>query len=145
MRGLLIGALVVCAAAATGASVPAATEPPDPCALVSPADAAPVFGRTPPRARTSGRTTRSCTYSVRRQTMTVQTRALGSQAAFRASIKTLKGLVFPIEGLSNAFSAGSGREMLLWRNGVEVTVTFSGVDPVFATQESLANAALHGL
>jgi hypothetical protein len=146
MRGLLIGALVICAAAAaTGASAPAGAEPPDPCALVTPADAAPVFGKPPPRARASGGSTRSCTYAVRRQTMTVQTRALASQAAFMTSMKRLGGLVFPIEGLSNAFSAGSGREMLLWKNGVEVIVAFTGVDPVFATQESLANAVLHGL
>jgi hypothetical protein len=142
MRGLLIGALVVCLATAAAS---AAAEPPDPCVLVTPADATPVFAKTPPRAKTTGRATRSCTYAVKRQTMTVKTRALGSQSAFMASIRALKGLVLPIEGLSNAFSAGDGREMLLWRNNVEVTVSFTGVDPVFATQESLANAALHAL
>lgn len=134
-------ALSVVAALAT-ASVSRA-EPPDPCALVTPKDAVPVFSATPPAGkRATMGAIRSCTYTVKHKTLTVETRALASVSAFVASTKNGHGLVLPIAGMTDAYSADGGTEMLLWKKGVEITVSFGGLNPVFAVQQSLANAAL---
>lgn len=144
MRSLPLAAAVA-GALAVALAPAAAAEPPDPCSLVSASQATPVFGATPTRTKTTGVTTRSCTYSVKRVSMTLETRTLRSASAFVNATKATKGLVLPIATLANAFSAENGHEMLLWKNGVEVTITFVGVDPVFATQATLASDAFHGL
>jgi hypothetical protein len=79
---------------------------------------------------------------VKSEKMTVQTRPLGSRTAFVSSTKALKGLVLPIAALKDAYSADAGKEMLLWKGGIEITVTFAGVNPVFATQATIASTAL---
>jgi hypothetical protein len=140
MRLALLATVVLCAGALTSA---ASAEPPDPCVLITVKDAAPVFGATPhkPTAKTAGGA-RSCTFSLGHKTMTVQTRTLASATAFAASIKALRGLVLPIASLSDAYSAENGKEMLLWKKGAEITFLFVGLNPVFATQQTLATTAL---
>lgn len=145
MRRIAAVLATICLAGAAAGAGGAASEPPDPCLLVTTSEATPVFGAAPLRSRTTGSTTRSCTYSVKHRSMTLQTRALASQSAFLAATKSVKGLVLPIATLTNAYSAQSGRELLLWKDGVEVTISFSGLDPVFATQAALAGDAVRAL
>src|SRR5277367_3795278 len=98
MRALLLTAAcssaVLCAFGIAGAS--AAAGAPDPCVLITTSDASMALGATPPKAKskTVGHF-RSCTYAVKKKTMTVQTRAFASQAAFDKSAKATKGVVFP--------------------------------------------------
>jgi len=144
MRLALVATLALCASAVVVSAAPAArAAQPNPCVLITVKDATPVFGATPakPVSASSG-TVRSCTYVVKSEKMTVQTRPLATRAAFVASTKTLKGLVLPIETLKDAYSTNGGKEMLLWKGGTEITVTFAGLNPVFATQATLASTAL---
>jgi hypothetical protein len=141
MRLALLAALASLAAAAAGSS--AAAAPPDPCVLITVKDATPVFGATPSKpTRTQAGGVRSCTYAVKREKMTVATRALASESAFVATTKAIKGLVLPIETLKDAYSTSGGKMMLLWKGGTEITFTFAGFNPVFAVQATLANTAL---
>jgi hypothetical protein len=141
MRWLLIAP----ALAVTGiaASAPSAAQPPDPCVLVSTKDAASGFGATPSKLKTTAAgASRSCTYVVKKQRMQVATSRVATQAAFdRAAKKT--GLALPIQGAgADAWSVSEGKGLLFWKNGVQVSVTFVGVAPFVATQQSLVKSAV---
>jgi hypothetical protein len=140
--GVLLAVFVVAGVAA--AAVPAlAAEPPDPCVLITTVDASTALGGTPgkPKAKTVG-PSRSCTYTVKRRSLTVATRALSSQAVFDRNAKAGRGIVVPIDGIGADAWSANGTTLLLWKSGTEITVTFVGVTPFVATQQSLAKTAL---
>jgi hypothetical protein len=145
MRASLLTAALccigVCAFAAAGAS--AAVAAPDPCVLITTSDASMALGSTPPKAKskTVG-LFRSCTYAVKKKTMTVQTRKFASQSAFDKSAKATKGVVFPIQGIGADAWSANGTALLVWKNGTEITMSFVGVEPFVATQQALAKTAL---
>jgi hypothetical protein len=140
MRWLFIAAFVVVvfAPAASAGST-------NPCVLVASADAAKVIGGKPAgKAQTLG-LYKSCTYKNGRKTITVLFRKM-AKADFEKSAKKNPPPVFPIPGIGDeAFSAGGGSALLIWKNGTELTFTFIGVDPVVKTQTDLAGAALKRL
>ena len=143
MRWLLTGATLLGVASLVAAPA-ALAEPPDPCVLISVADASTVLGATPPKskAQTLG-LYRSCTYTVKKKTLTVKTCKVAKKSAFEKSAKATPGGVFPIHGVgADAFSAGGGTVLLVWANGVEVTFVFGGINPFVATQQSLAKTAV---
>ena len=131
----------VCAVAIAGAS--AAAEPPDPCVLITTTDASTALGGMPPKAKSKAvGVYRSCTYAVKKKTLTVQTRKLSSQSVFDKSAKANKGIVVPIQGVGADAWSANGTLLLVWENGTEITMTFAGVEPFVATQQSLAKTAL---
>jgi hypothetical protein len=140
MRWLFIAAFVVVvfAPAASAGST-------NPCVLVASADAAKVIGGKPTgKAQTLG-LYKSCIYKNGRKTITVLFRKM-AKADFEKSAKKSPPPVFPIPGIGDeAFSAGGGSALLIWKNGTELTFTFIGVDPVVKTQTDLAGAALKRL
>jgi hypothetical protein len=141
MRWLLVVALAVLtvAPAASGASL-------SPCVLVTASDAGKALGTTvgKGKAQTLG-LYKACTYTKGRKTLTVLVRQIG-KAAFEKSAKKNPPPVFPIPGIGDeAFSAGGGSALLVWKQGTEVVFTFVGVSPVVQTQKDVANAALKRL
>ncbi len=74
--------------------------------------------------------------------MTVATRAVSSQAVFDRNAKASKGIVVPIEGIGADAWSANGTTLLVWKSGTEITVTFVGVTPFVATQQSLAKTAV---
>jgi hypothetical protein len=140
MRGLLAVLVLVAAAAA---AVPALAEPPDPCVLITTVDASTALGSTPakPRTRNVG-LSQSCTYTVRKESLTVAVRPVSSQAAFDRDAKASKGVVVPISGVGADAWSANGTTLLVWKNGTEITLTFVGVTPFVATQQALAKTAV---
>lgn len=117
----------------------------DPCQLISVADASTALGATPPKGKASKvGAYKLCTYTVKKKTMTVKSRKVATKGAFEKAAKaTPGGPVYPIHGVgADAFSAANGSIMLVWANGVEVTLVFAGVEPFVATQQSLAKTAV---
>jgi hypothetical protein len=139
-RLLLVAATVlVVAPAASGGST-------SPCALVTADDAGKALGVKvgTGRSQTLG-LYKACTYTKGRKTLTVLVRKI-DKAAFEKSAKKNPPPVFPIPGIGDeAFSAGAGSALLVWKKGTEVTFTFVGVSPVVQTQKDVANAALKRL
>ena len=141
MRWLLVVALAVLAVApaASGGAL-------SPCVLVTASDAGKALGTTvgKGKAQTLG-LYKACTYTKGRKTLTVLVRQIG-KAAFEKSARKNPPPVFPIPGIGDeAFSAGAGSALLVWKKGTEVTFTFVGVSPVVQTQKDVANAALKRL
>ncbi len=119
----------------------------NPCVLITVADASTALGATPPKStpKTLGLFT-SCTYTVKKKTLTVQTRKVARKSDFEKSAKANPGGVSPIHGVgADAFSAGGGTVLLVWADGIEVSFSFVGVNPFVATQQSLAKTALSRL
>ena len=117
MRWLLIATVFTVSGIA--ASTASASEPPDPCVLITTADAAAVFNATPPKPKTKTvGSARSCTYVVKKKAMTVDTTRVATQAAFdKAAKKT--GFALPIHGVgADAWSVSEGKGLLVWKNGV---------------------------
>lgn len=145
MRGVKLAlALAVVALALAPASSAAS---PNPCTLVTAADAAKVLGGkvAAGKAQTAG-LYRQCTYKSGRRTLTVETRAIGSKALFAKSAKANPGPVFPVPGVGDAaYSAAGGAALLVWKQGTEITFLFVGVSPVVQSQTDLANSALKHL
>jgi hypothetical protein len=141
MRRFLL--LPVVLAALVYALPAAAAQPPDPCVVITNVDASTALGGNPPKAKakTVG-TSRSCTYTVKKKTMTVQTQKVPTQAAFDKSAKATKGVVFPMQGIGAPAYSVNGTTILAWQNGTQVTITFAGVQPFVATQQSLAKTAV---
>lgn len=141
MRRLLVlaaGALVLAPAAAAA--------PLAPCALVTADDAGKALGVKvgAGKSQTLG-LYKACTYTKGRKTLTVLVRQIDKQT-FEKSAKKNPPPVFPIPGIGDeAFSAGGGAALLVWKKGTEVTFTFIGVSPVVQTQKDVANAALKRL
>jgi len=144
MRRLLFAATaaVVLAPAATAGSL-------SPCVLVTAADAGKALGVKvgAGKAQTLG-LYKACTYTKGRKTLTVLVRQI-DKGTFEKSAKKNPPPVFPIPGIGDeAFSAGGGSALLVWKKGApgtEVTFTFIGVSPVVQTQKDVANAALKRL
>jgi hypothetical protein len=141
MRRLLVLAATafVVAPAASGSTL-------GPCALVTAADAGKALGTTvgKGKAQTLG-LYKACTYVKGRKTLTVLVRQI-DKPTFEKSAKKNPPPVFPIPGIGDeAFSAGGGSALLVWKKGTEVTFTFIGVSPVVQTQKDVANAALKRL
>jgi hypothetical protein len=141
MRRLVIVPTLL--AAAVVALPASAAQPPDPCVVITTVDASTVLGSNPPKAapKTVG-VSRSCTYTLKKKTMTVQTRRVPTQAAFDKSAKATKGVVFPMQGVGAPAYSVNGTTVLAWQNGTQVTITFAGVQPFVATQQALAKTAV---
>ena len=141
MRRLLVVAVTVLAVApaASGSAL-------SPCVLVTASDAGKALGTTvgKGKAQTLG-LYKACTYTKGRKTLTVLVRQI-DKATFEKSARKNPPPVFPIPGIGDeAFSAGGGSALLVWKKGTEVTFTFIGVSPVVQTQKDVANAALKRL
>lgn len=141
MRRLLV--LAACALVlAPGASAGSRS----PCTLVTADDAGKALGVKvgTGRAQTLG-LYKACTYAKGRKTLTVLVRQIDKKT-FERSAKKNPPPVFPIPGIGDeAFSAGGGSALLVWKQGTEVTFTFVGISPVVQTQKDVANAALKRL
>lgn len=141
MRRLLsvaAAALAVAPAAAAGTTAP--------CALVTSDDAGKALGVKvgQGRAKTLG-LYKACTYTKGRRSLTVLVRKI-DKATFEKSAKKNPPPVFPIPGIGDeAYSAGAGAALLVWKKGTELTFAFLGVSPVVQTQKDVANAALKRL
>ena len=141
MRWLLVvaaGALVVAPAAYAGTT--------SPCMLITADDAGRALGVKvgAGKAQTLG-LYKACTYTKGRRTLTVLVRPI-DKSTFEKSAKKNPPPVFPIPGIGDeAFSAGGGSALLVWKKGTEVVFTFIGVSPVVQTQKDVANAALKRL
>src|SRR5205085_1088918 len=117
-----------------------------PCLLVTAADAGKALGAAVGRgkAQTLG-LYKACTYTKGRKMLTVLVRQI-DKGTFEKSAKKNPPPVFPIPGIGDeAFSAGGGSALLVWKKGTEVTFTFIGVSPVVQMQKDVANAALKRL
>jgi hypothetical protein len=141
MRRLLLSAAaaLVLVPAASGATA-------SPCTLVTSDDAAKALGGKvgKGKAKTLG-LYKACTYTQGRKTLTVLVRQIDKRT-FEKSAKKNPPPVFPIPGIGDeAFSAGAGAALLVWKKGTEVTFAFIGVSPVVQTQKDIANAALKRL
>ena len=138
MRRLLV--LAACALVlAPGASAGSRS----PCTLVTADDAGKALGVKvgTGKAQTLG-LYKACTYAKGRKTLTVLVRQIDKKT-FEKSAKKNPPPVFPIPGIGDeAFSAGGGSALLVWKQGTEVTFTFVGISPVVQTQKDVANAAL---
>lgn len=141
MRRLLV--LAACALVlAPGASAGSRS----PCTLVTADDAGKALGVKvgTGKAQTLG-LYKACTYAKGRKTLTVLVRQIDKKT-FERSAKKNPPPVFPIPGIGDeAFSAGGGSALLVWKQGTEVTFTFVGISPVVQTQKDVANAALKRL
>jgi len=141
MRRLLV--LAACALVlAPGASAGSRS----PCTLVTADDAGKALGVKvgTGTAQTLG-LYKACTYAKGRKTLTVLVRQIDKKT-FEKSAKKNPPPVFPIPGIGDeAFSAGGGSALLVWKQGTEVTFTFVGISPVVQTQKDVANAALKRL
>lgn len=118
----------------------------NPCVLVTASDAGKALGVKvgAGKAQTLG-LYKGCTYTKGRKTLTVLVRKI-DKATFEKSAKKNPPPVFPIPGIGDeAFSAGAGSALLVWKKGTEVTFEFIGVSPVVQTQKDVANAALKRL
>ena len=140
MRWLLV-ATVACIAG-TAASTASASKPPDPCVLITTADASKVFGSTPPKPKTKTvGVALSCTYVIKKKAMTIETTRVATQSAFDKAAQKAS-LAIPIHGTgADAWSVSQGKGLLVWKNGVQVSFSFAGVSPFVATQLSLAKTA----
>jgi hypothetical protein len=137
--------LVIPAALLTFAPA-AAAAPKSPCVLITADDAGKALGVKvgPGKAQTLG-LFKGCTYTKGRKTLTVLVRQI-DKGTFEKSANKNPPPVFPIPGIGDeAFSAGGGSGLLVWKKGTEVTFTFVGVSPVVQTQKDVANAALKRL
>lgn len=141
MRRLLVlaaWALVLAPGASAGSR--------SPCTLVTADDAGKALGVKvgTGKAQTLG-LYKACTYAKGRKTLTVLVRQIDKKT-FERSAKKNPPPVFPIPGIGDeAFSAGGGSALLVWKQGTEVTFTFVGISPVVQTQKDVANAALKRL
>jgi hypothetical protein len=136
---VLTTTLLVLAPGATAAST-------SPCVLVTSTDAGKALGgkASKGKAQTLG-LYKACTYTSGRKTLTVLVRQI-AKADFEKSARKNPPPVFPIPGVGDeAFSAGGGSALLVWKKGTEITFTFIGVNPVVQTQKDVAKAALDRL
>jgi len=128
------------------ASVPVASAAsPNPCKVVTPADATKVLGVKvgAGKAQTLG-LYESCFYSAGTKSLTVQTRQI-DKADFVKSAKANPGPVAPLAGVgagASAYTAAGGLSVLAWKNGNEVTFLYIGVTPPAAQKAALAKTAL---
>jgi hypothetical protein len=139
MRRLLIvvGTTLVLAPAASAGTL-------NPCTLVNTSDASTALSAKTGqgKAQTVG-LYKACTYTSGKRKLTVLVRALASKAAFDKSAKKNPGPVIQLPGIGDdAYSAGAGTTLLVWKKGIELTFTFSGTNPVVQTQKDLADAAI---
>jgi hypothetical protein len=123
-------------------AAPASAAVTSPCKLVSSANAEHALGAAvgSGKLRTVGRY-RSCTYTKGARTVVVLERKL-TRSAFDTSAKKNPGPVVHVVGIgSDAYSAGGGSTLLLWKNGTEVTVLVIGVSHTLATEKTLGRIA----
>ena len=139
MRRTLVTS-VVCAAAVTVASASAA-QPPDPCVLLTTVDASTALNANPPKAKPKiVGTSRTCTYTIGKKTVTVTTQKVATRGAFDKGARALKGVVVPMLGTgADAYSA-NGTTILAWKNGTGVTIAFTGFQPFVSVQQALVKA-----
>jgi hypothetical protein len=138
--------LLVLSATALAFAPAASAGSTSPCALVTADDAGKALGIKvgPGKPRTLG-LFKACTYVKGRKTLTVLVRQI-DKGTFEKSAKKNPPPVFPIPGIGDeAFSAGGGSALLVWKKGTEVTFSFAGVSPVVQAQKDVANAALKRL
>jgi hypothetical protein len=141
MRWLLLTS-VACAAGL--AAMPAsAAKPADPCMLITTVDASTALGANPraAKAKTVG-TTRTCTYTIKKKTVTVTTSKVAKKGTFDKSAKATKGVVVPMLGVGADAWSANGTTILVWKNGTAVTIAFTGLQPFVSVQQSLAKTAV---
>jgi hypothetical protein len=141
MRRLLVVFALFAAVAAAQAS---AAKLADPCVLITTVDASTVLGSNPPKAKAQAVAggSLSCSYTVKKKSLVVTTKHVAAKSAF-VKAATSSGPAYPMHGVgADAFSAGNGTKILVWKNGTQITISFAGLNPVVSTQQSLAKTAL---
>jgi hypothetical protein len=113
-----------------------------PCKLVTSANAQHALGAAvgAGKLRTVG-LYRSCTYMKGARSVIVLERKL-TRSAFDTSAKKNPGPVVHVVGIgSDAYSAGGGSTLLLWKNGTELTVLVTGVSHTLSAEKTLGKIA----
>ena len=106
--------------------------------LVTTVDASTALNANPPKAKPKiVGTSRTCTYTIGKKTVTVTTRKVATKGAFDKSAKATKGIVVPMLGTgADAYSA-NGTTILAWKHGTGVTIAFIGFQPFVSVQQAL--------
>ena len=137
---IVLAFIAFVASSTTVVATAAGAAAPNPCRLVTQADAHAVLEATvkPGKLQSLG-LFQSCTYTTAKfMTLTVQTRSM-SRADFVKSAKANPGPVKPVGGIGAvAYSAGGGVTLLVWRRGSEATFSIYGAGPALAREITLA-------
>ncbi len=136
-----VGVLAAFATAAMLVSSAASSaSPPNPCKLVTAADAKAALGSAvgKPQLLAAG-LYQSCTYSTTSsKRLVVLVRQLG-KSAFTKSAKANPGPVVAVSGIgSSAYSVGGGASLLVWKNGTEASFSIFGAGAPLRAEERLA-------
>ena len=146
-RRLVVPAVCTVAVAVAAPAFARGDTAPDPCKLVTRADATAVLGAgvAPGKLQRLG-LYESCTYSAPRNAiLTVQTRSI-SKSDFVKSAKANPGPVKPVGGIGAlAYSAAGGAALLVWRNGSEATFSIFGGGPGLSREVKLAKRVVKRL
>ena len=137
----LITAFATAAVIASPAAFSALT--PNPCKLISAADAKAALGAAvgKPLLLPAGRY-QSCIYTASSKRLVVLARTLG-KSDFTRSAKANPGPVVAVAGIgSSAYSAGGGASLLVWKNGAELAVSIFGIHAPLHAEEQLAKKAV---
>jgi hypothetical protein len=144
MRPVLVALAVAALAAELVSSVAAApAAAPNPCRLVTAADAKAVLGAAVGRGKLQPLGLyESCTYTTKSfVTVTVQTRPL-SKSDFVRSAKANPPPVKAVSGLGAPAYYAGGATLLVWRRGNEATFSIFGSGPALTREIKLAKRAL---
>src|SRR5262249_44054976 len=131
MLVLVADTVLVIVPAASGGSA-------GPCSLVTADGAGKALGVKvgTGMAQTLGRYN-PCTYTNARKPLAVRVRKNDDRTVEKRDKKNPPP-VYPTPGIRDeAFSAGAGAALLVWKNGTEVTFPFVGVSPVVQTQKDV--------
>lgn len=112
---------------------------PNPCKLVTAADAKIALGTTPgkPQLMPAG-LYQSCAYSAGSVRLVVLVRRI-SESVFQKSAKANPKPVVAVSGIGDsAYSVGGGASLLVWRNGTEAEFAIFGASNTLKRDEQLA-------
>ncbi len=113
-----------------------------PCKLVTANDAKNALGTTfaAGKLQTLG-LYQSCRYAKGTRSLTVLERQL-SRSDFDKSAKKNPGPVVYVTGIgSDAYSAGAGSTLLVWKHGIELTLLATGVSNPLKAEKTLGKVA----
>jgi hypothetical protein len=122
-----------------GSAVARPVGAPNPCKLVTAADAKVALGTTPakPKLLPAG-LYQSCAYSAGNLRLVVLVRRI-SRSVFVKSAKANPKPVVSVSGIGDsAYSVGGGASLLVWRNGTEAEFAIFGTRNTLKRDEQLA-------
>lgn len=130
---------LVLAITTAGSALARPDSAPNPCKLVTSADAKVALGATPskPQLLPLG-LYQSCSYTAKSLRLVVLVRRI-SKSAFVKSAKANPKPVVAVSGIgSSAYSVGGGASLLVWRNGTEAAFSIVGIGNSLKRDEQLA-------